>query len=486
MNQSADERIVSIVEGAASVVPLAGATADPVSMEKYDVDAINKDHAVVLVGTRAMIVVENPKGPIQDRVRLMRPDSLQLWFANRFTWVPGSNGRDKRITWATAWRTDPRRRQYAGIEFFPNPDGALGTPGYYNLWSGFGVTPSPTGSYAIFKDHLLTNVCGGDSKLFEYLFAWFAHIIQRPREKIGVAIVLRGQMGTGKTKVGEVIGSLIPSHYFQVDDPRYITSNFNGHMGACLLLQAEEAIWAGDKQAEGRLKGLITSEYQMIEVKGIDPVRLPNYVRVLMTSNEDWVVPAGKGERRFLVLDVAPYAAQNHEYFGEMDTQLAAGGRQRLLHDLLNFDLGKINLRQAPKTDALLEQKLRSIDPCESWWHHVLKTGAPVRSMDSWPCRIATTELYDDYLRYVSDSGITRRLSQQAFGMKLMRLNPRIGKTRPLIETSEGRKRVWFYALPSLDECRSSFEKAIGQTIDWAPMTDKGADEDVAFANVAD
>ncbi|WP_143046877.1 primase-helicase family protein [Bradyrhizobium erythrophlei] len=105
--------------------------------------------------------------------------------------------------------------------------------------------------------------------------------------------------------------ALFASHYFQVDDARYITGQFNAHMASCLLLQANEAVWAGDKTAECRLKGLITSEVQIIESKGVDPIRLRNFVRAIMSSNEGWVVPAGMDERRFVVLDVNPRGAQN-------------------------------------------------------------------------------------------------------------------------------------------------------------------------------
>src|SRR6202012_4096188 len=145
-------------------------------------------------------------------------------------------------------------------------------------------------------------------------FGFFAQMVQRPRERLGIALVMRGKMGSGKTKVGEVIGALFPRHWFLVDDPRYVTGQFNAHMMSCLLLQADEAVWAGDKAAEGRLKGLITSRTQMIESKGIDPVQVANFVRVIMTSNEGWVVPAGVDERRFLVLDVGSGCEQNHAY----------------------------------------------------------------------------------------------------------------------------------------------------------------------------
>jgi hypothetical protein len=42
---------------------------------------------------------------------------------------------------------------------------------------------------------------------------------------------------------------------------------------------------------------------RQIEAKGIDPIRLKNHVRVIMTSKESSVVPAGPDERRFAVLD---------------------------------------------------------------------------------------------------------------------------------------------------------------------------------------
>ena len=45
---------------------------------------------------------------------------------------------------------------------------------------------------------------------------------------------------------------------------------------------------------------------QMIEFKGVNAIRMRNFVRVLMSSNEGWVVPAGMDERRFCVLDVDP------------------------------------------------------------------------------------------------------------------------------------------------------------------------------------
>jgi hypothetical protein len=143
-----------------------------------------------------------------------------------------------------AWLSHPQRRQYEGVEFFPNPDGVEPKPNYLNLWRGFSVTPSSVGKWDILRDHLFNNVCNGDAGLFGYVFGWFAHIVQRPRDRLGTALVLRGKMGTGKSKLGEVFGSLLPAHYLQIDSGRYLTGQFNGHMAnCCVSLRCGPSCW---------------------------------------------------------------------------------------------------------------------------------------------------------------------------------------------------------------------------------------------------
>jgi len=448
------------------------ATREPRSFG-FSVEAINSEWALVLMGSKAVIVREQPQAPIEDRLRILSIEAFKAWFMNRFTEYRDKHGDIAAATWASAWLVSRHRRQYSGIEFAPRgvvDAGESGTFGYLNLWRGHAVTPGGSGSYAVLKDHLLNNVCSGSEQLYRWVFGWFAHIFQRPRERVGTALVLRGAMGSGKSKIGEVFGGLIPQHYFMVDDPRYVTGQFNAHMASCLLLQADEAVWAGDKAAEGRLKGLITSRFQMIEQKGIDPIRLDNYLRLVMTSNEDWVVPAGKDERRFCVLDVQPHCAQNHEYFAEMDRELADGGRERLLADLLAFDLSTVNLRQIPLTEALLEQKLRSLDSVDAWWLQRLMEGAPVKGAAEWPGSVAKEALHDDYVAYADRIGVKRRSTESEMGMKLRRLIPDLSEYRPYDEAVSRRRR--HYVLPPLIDAREAFSRALSQPMDWPDVDD--------------
>ncbi|RIY00874.1 hypothetical protein D3218_10755 [Aureimonas flava] len=294
-------------------------------------------------------------------------------------------------------------------------------------------------------------------------------MVQQPRSKPGTSIVLRGGQGYGKSIVGEMMGSLIHSHYLLVDDPRYLIGNFNIHMASLLLLQADEAVWAGDKTAEGRLKSLVTSSAQMIESKGVDPVRLANHLRIIFTSNNDWVVPAGNDERRFAVFDVAPHSAQNHGYFQELADEMDAGGRERLLHDLLAFDLSTVNLREIPKTEALAEQKIHSLDPVGLWWLDRLKAGMPTRGHHEWPDFVPTRVLVDDYVAAADRVGVHRKSSETQFAMRLKKIVPRAHNTRRSVrhDNSGPPERVYGYELPTLRDCRDDFEAYLGQPVPW-------------------
>lgn len=437
----------------------------------YSVDKMNERHALVLIGSKSVVMDENPTAPIEEKHTFRTREAFEAWYANKPTEIVDTEGKIKTVTWARRWWTDKDRRQYSGVCFFPNPDGATAPRGYYNLWQGYSVEPRRGGSYALFRDHMLTNVCEGDERLYLWLFGFFAHIVQRPRERLGISLVMRGKQGVGKTYIGDIFGSLIAAHYFLVDDPRYVTGNFNAHMASCLLLQAEEAVWAGDKVAAGRLKGMITSKMQMIENKGIDPIRLENYVCVIMTSNEGWVVPAGKDERRFAVFDVSDRCKENHEYFGEMAEELDEGGREALLADLLDFDLSSVNLRVIPKTKALLEQKIHTFSPVESWWFERLMEGTTRLKAVEWETEVSRQDLFADYLEKSDKVGIKRRAQETELGMELRKLCPAAqeARIRRMGPTGTERPRVWRF--PPLDVCREAFEAAVGQEIDWADET---------------
>jgi hypothetical protein len=422
-----------------------------------DVARLNQTYALVIVGDKAAIINEQHDGGF----RLLTPQAFSQWHANHFV----SCGQ-KQIPLAKHWLQHPQRRSYEGLVFAPNRD----LPRYYNLWKGFTVEPRP-GDCAKFIDHVYENICRKDDSLFYWVIAWLANIVQHPDDKSGTSLALRGKMGTGKTKFGQVFGSLLGRHYVSVSDPRYVTGQFNSHLVSCLLLHADEGFWAGDKKAEGKLKDLITGDRQPIEYKGKEPIWVNNYVRLLVTGNPDWLVPAGFEERRFAVLDVGDDHMQDHAYFAAIDAEMKNGGREALLEELLRFDLSSINLREIPKTVALFEQKLASLSPEQGWWLDTLMRGELPWGVDE-SGRCPASRLFDRYINHAGRLGASRRAIETQLGVFLTKHVPGLIKTK-------GSYKRWtqtqvmvdrpgaIYVFPKLSECREAFAKKLQQKCEW-------------------
>ncbi|MGB0749828.1 MAG: primase-helicase family protein [Magnetospiraceae bacterium] len=413
------------------------------------VEALNFDHALVLTGGRAAVLFETFDAIGRPKVELMSIDAFKQYYGNRHVTVG-----KKQVSIAEVWLDHPSRRSFQGIVFAPGE----APEGYYNTWRGFDVDPAP-GDWSLFRDHLFANVCGGDQRHFNYIFGWFADLVQNPTRKHGTALVLRGKQGVGKTKVGEVFGSLFSSHYCLVDSPHLLTGAFNGHMEATLLMQVEEGFWAGDKEAEGRLKSLITGGEQLIERKFQDAYKGRNLVRLLITSNAEWVVPAGMDERRFAVFDVGTAAQQNREYFKGIQQQLDCGGRAGLLHDLLTFDLSKVDIRHIPRTPALDEQVIASFNPMQAWWFECLSAGSLVVDGAAWPTRMECHDLFKAFMEFGKVTNINPRSVQTRLGMELKRMCPGMRK--------RATTRPHAYELPDLEACRGAFDAYVGWDYEW-------------------
>jgi Family of unknown function (DUF5906) len=273
---------------------------------------LNERHAVVRMGTKTMILDER-KG---ECAVFMPVEEFNKWYANE-TVVVGT----RRKPVSRLWFTNPRRRQYEKVVFDPGDE----NPEHYNLWKGFAVAPDVGKSCEKLLAHVEDNICAGNEEHYRWVIGYLAHMVQRPWEKPGVALVMRGEEGVGKGFFASVLGRLCPHHYVVVSQAAHLTGRFNSHHAQCLLMFVDEGFWAGDKQGEGALKHLVTDHELLIEQKGVDAFMVRNVTRLIVASNEDWVVPAGAQARRWCVLDVGNAHACDRRYFGDK----ARTGRRR-------------------------------------------------------------------------------------------------------------------------------------------------------------
>jgi hypothetical protein len=446
------------------------------------IEEMNKRHAFVQLGGKPAILREDSNG---KRYEILSYEFFNKAFMNQT--MLNNAGRPESIS--SIWMKHPKRRQYLeGVKFAPNqtlPDG------YYNMFKGWPLQPDASGSCDIFLEHIRDNVCQGNEEHYQYIIAWFADIFQRADSKPGICLVFRGEKGTGKSKIGETFAPLLGDYYVKLSQARHLLGNFNSHTAARLLIQAEEGYWAGDKQGEGVFKDLITSDMMLLEHKGKDATQIASYCRILMTTNNDWAVPATGDERRFAVFDIANTRRQDSAYFAAMDEQMKQGGYARLMHEMLHFDLNSVNLRKAPQTEALTEQKILSMSGFENWWlaalesmafpHENIPHNLCWRGWDVWKTMsevfIPTEMLLASYIAYCQAHGVRYKSSPTSFGMQLKKLlGDHFRKERRFVdiryknqedELKDFSEVRYVYVIPNVEKCRAIFDEKMGQPHQW-------------------
>ena len=377
---------------------------------------------------------------------------------------------------AAIWLDSPQRKNYKdGLVFSPN--GNIPT-GCYNLWKGFAVEPTrehPT----LLLDYLKEVICDNNEENYHYLINWLAYCVQYPERQGGVAVVCRGEKGTGKGTLGRMMKEIFGCHGIQISISRHLTGNFNAHLRGTAFLFADEAFFAGDKAGEGVLKSIITEKTIAIEQKGIDVVEVRNRLKIIMASNNDWVVPTSADERRYFCLDVSPKYMGIHTYWNKLNSYIATGGKEAFLGHLLSIDLEGFEVHKMPNTRGLDKQKIQGLGVIESLVNDWLTEGGiasehggytELKEQETW---VHTHVVQEAILKHCKNNHSFRAPSIVEIGKKLKKL-----VTVDRKQKREDKSKRYFYVFPPLKEARAAF--MVSQRLSesqWDDITEKEKNE---------
>ena len=354
---------------------------------------------------------------------------------------------------AAWWLCQPSRRQFDGLDLVPNGPAVL-KGNRLNLWRGWGVEPKE-GDWSRLRKHMWVVLANEEKRSFDYIVRWTAWKYQNAGDRPEVALNFKGLKGTGK---GVFMYSMLKAfgpHGLEIHNPQHLTGKHNKHLQNRLLVCADEAVWAGDKQAERVLKGMVTERTLTIEPKGVDAFAWPNRLAIIQSTNDKWVVPATWDERRYAVFEVNPVHIQQREYFERLFAEIDGGGAAAMLYDLLRLDLQGWHPRyDIPQTKALIEQKVQSLDGLEQWWLAKLSTAETPTAQQRNPRWVLSKRLYEDAIhhnpraKYVTETEVGNFLREMGCEHKSTGL-------------------AWGWVFPPIEEARRAWEIKMGGKHEW-------------------
>ena len=438
------------------------------------VDYFNKEHAIVDFSGKITIMKEVYNNELNQNQRIFYDYPN---FKRKYQALPPIFINKKPIPQAEIWLGSENRREYDSIDYLPGQD--TEHLKIFNVWAGFSVKPKE-GKCDKYLAHIYEVISNNNDSIYNYILNWMADAVQNLRERLGVSIVLTGRQGVGKGVFSVEFGKIWGEHFLAIGRSDALVNNFNSELMGKSLVYADEAFWGGDKQISGILKSMITEDSLRIEYKRKEAIYVRNYVRLIAASNNDRVVPAEMGERRYFVINVSDVRKQDYNYFKEITNEMQNGGRAALLKLLLERDISNVDIRDFPKTKALSNQKMHNLSSIDNFLFHLIDVGDInkfVKSLTNitfkdtdyfdtfkigggWLDQISSQLLHKIYLWW--SSGMKERhpcISIQNFSAKV---TESIGAECKRIKLQDGSWVRGYYLLP-IDETLKHFEMIFGQ-----------------------
>jgi Family of unknown function (DUF5906) len=374
-------------------------------------DVMNKYHAYVIDGGRAKVFRE-----VNKYIQSIEISAFQGWCANKSVPITTTDSEGKietkELRLYDYWFRHRDRFEYSGVGFDPSKefdrnDRSNDIYDMWRYWETIGKKPDTLEEVCAVKDVLrfiYEIICNKSMSHFYWVLSWIADLIQNPADPKGVALVLIGPKGIGKSFFGEMICSLVGDRYsFTTANKDDIFGDFNGHSSNIMFMVYEEAVWAQNRQIEAILKVFINGKRRASQAKYHDTKMANNYIRSLLLANPGWAVPISLDERRYMILNPSLDRMKDLKYFGGLKARLDAGGLEALMYFFEHYRIGRggIDIRNAPKTVGFYDQQRESLEPFESWlleeflWTGVVRCCA---LPDHSSMQIKKSEVYEQYL----------------------------------------------------------------------------------------
>lgn len=317
----------------------------------------------------------------------------------------------------------------------------------YNLWEPFAYSLK-TGDYTPDKEalskirHLIMCLANHEEKSETFLLDWMAQMIQYPKTK-SLVPVIQSDQGAGKNTLVDILRELLGKNkvWDCVDPLRDIFGNFNGKMKNAFLVNLNESSSKDFKGVMGKVKAFVTDSEFTLRAMQQDAIELPSFHRFILTTNDDFPIPTGKGDRRFGIIAASNDLIDNKAFFTDMyDNVITSETAMRTFWDFLMARPVKEKMTKEDLPDTEYHQELKRLDehPIIQWVQNIARI-SPKQTI-----RMSSDTIWDSYRDFCRDSNINfDRVNRRGFETKMGITLKSIPGASTKIQSTNGRVRVF-------------------------------------------
>ena len=206
-----------------------------------------------------------------------------------------------KVPFLPRWCKDEEILCYDDVGCFPNEKSC--PKNILNMWIPFAMEkvtewedrPVEKGLWL----DMLFILCGKEQHIYEYLLHWIAQMILYPETKTNMPIFVSAE-GSGKGTFLQLLRDMLgKKKVFETTDPsRDVWGNFNISMETAFLVNINELSKNDSKEANDKIKALITDSAMTINKKGINQYQIQSSHRFIGSTNNLDPMKTSIGDRR--------------------------------------------------------------------------------------------------------------------------------------------------------------------------------------------
>ena len=260
-------------------------------------------------------------------------ERMNKMYSFPFRWEEGVNqdGTPKIHTMDFARFMEQERLKFPSFKQVDvDPAGKKNPRTVFNIWPGMKARVLPAYDEAKIRpfQELLNIWSHGEDATYQYLLAWFQLLVAEPHRKAGVALVVTGLEGTGKSVVCEflrdfVLGPPITAFFDGVED---MTEKHNCRKAGKRLWVLEECRSTRDEFIHNMdsLKRLITNPVVSENPKGMPIREVENIGMMVILSNHMDCINVTTTDRRYSFIPTSPEkrGAEHRPWWAKLRRQL--------------------------------------------------------------------------------------------------------------------------------------------------------------------
>jgi hypothetical protein len=319
------------------------------------------------------------------------------------------------VPFVPEWLKDKDMRTYDQIDFLPMQEVP---PNIYNTFTGYKVLDenikfdeSLKVEDSLIYKHLKTILCKNDDKTFEYITNVLSRILKQPSKLTMTAEIFKSIQGVGKDLFFNWFGrDIIGDKYYTLTQQQdKIFGRFNPILKNNILLVINETSGKDTYSISENIKAQITNEKNLVEHKGVDPIKITNCTHIIFLTNNDNAIKIETDDRRFAAIECYNELANNKEYFDKLADEMKSKKFNMCLYKwLLSIDSDNYNFTgNRPQTELYKEMQSMNIPPLALFLRNIV-----IKNVE----KCQSSSLFKRFNDYLEKYNINAKYSIQAFG----------------------------------------------------------------------